>query len=276
MHTVTNRDRPPGFVARRTPDPRNATNDRAPRQFVTLCMSRPAARDTRRPPRRRMVAWISGGDRGGSGGASTSGAGVGIIHSTDSAVDHQRQRHRRPRPPAPHRTAPHRTAPHRTAPHRTAPHRTAPHRTAEGDRWLGRLPQPSFVLRSASRVRPRRRPHPGSSSTGKRRTEPHRRPTATKPDQAVHVAGPPAGAQRIPVRRPSSTRPATDVIAIPPAAAMGRTTVQVAGSSSRTPAPQARDCRRAARESLCHERPRGRSRRYHTDAPVISASQQLD
>jgi hypothetical protein len=242
-------------------------------------LSRCACRGPRRATRvaRRVAAWWPG-----SQGAIAAAAAVrrrrgpGSGSSTARTLPLTTKGNGTAARAPPHRTAPHRTAPHRTAPHRTAPHRTAPHRTAEGDRWLGRLPQPSFVLRSASRVRPRRRPHPGSSSTGKRRTEPHRRPTATKPDQAVHVAGPPAGAQRIPVRRPSSTRPATDVIAIPPAAAMGRTTVQVAGSSSRTPAPQARDCRRAARESLCHERPRGRSRRYHTDAPVISASQQLD
>jgi hypothetical protein len=65
--------------------------------------------------------------RGASDGASMLEAGVGIIHSTDSAVDHCRQR--------------------------TAAR--AP-RNAVGDRWLGRLPQPSFVPGPASRVRPRR------------------------------------------------------------------------------------------------------------------------
>ena len=40
MQGVTNRDRPAGFVAPRTPDPRNATNDRTPRRLVTPYRSR--------------------------------------------------------------------------------------------------------------------------------------------------------------------------------------------------------------------------------------------
>jgi len=62
-------------------------------------------------PRRRTMAWISGAMRSGSGGPSTSEAGVGIIHRTDSAADHHRQRHHRPRP-----------------------------RNAEGDQWPGPFP----------------------------------------------------------------------------------------------------------------------------------------
>jgi hypothetical protein len=45
-------------------------------------------------PHRRRVGWggaSRGATRSGSGGASTAGAGIGIIHSTDSAVDHCRK-----------------------------------------------------------------------------------------------------------------------------------------------------------------------------------------
>jgi hypothetical protein len=61
MNRVTNRDRPPGFVTPCTPDPRNATNDRTPRRFVTRARrgSRGPRPATRRQPRkpRACVAW---------------------------------------------------------------------------------------------------------------------------------------------------------------------------------------------------------------------------